>query len=341
MKRSFIERITHGKSLFLIVLLSSVLWFGVLLILYIYNPSKELPVDLIKIENNNAEILSGFDISDFEEFNIRDDHFELTGDLWFIFDPLKHSIKDFSDFIVLRGKIIEKSEVIININSSKIKVIFPVKLSIKSKINHADFPFDKHRVDVIFTHILPKQKAFISDSNLFFNVSKTALKRGWQSYALEAKAGLKEGSTPSLVFSIYVKRESIKIFILSFLPLLLIFLIGLMTLSFDVWQHFNAVLTLAVGSLTGFLFCRNLIDNITPFTEQFTIVDKLFVLMIMLVVFILAIQIYSHHHFRKIYDEEELKASLEKSISRAKKSRGLLLILFVMIFFIAVIFMFF
>lgn len=352
-ERLFLEAVTQIKPLFFLLVIAACLWALTFLLAYVLGTAEEAPIQLIDRKESDPNIRAGLIISNFANFDINRGEFVAEGSIWFDFDKKHYSAQDFSTFRFQRGEFLTKTEPSIKEMGAVSRATFGFTTKIKSKIDYANFPLDKHRFDFIVMDVLKDKPRSIPAKNLSLFVDPHAIEHGWRSFDTETRSGFAvlrfednhqaqiADLGPRMIFSLFVERDSPKTPVLVFMPLLLIFFIGLISLSFDVLENFNAILSLSVGSLTGFLFFRSVIDRLMPLPDQFTIADKVYLLMISLTVVILGIQIYILHYFRKLQNKTSLTQLIAIQINNMNILRGCFFILLIISLLVATIAMFF
>lgn len=336
-QRLFFEAITRTKVLFLILIISQIIWISFFVYVYFTREMKEPELNLEYPSTQIDDSLKlGLEILSFPKFDINKDEFSIDAHLYIDFNSTTHTLEDFSKFHFLRGQVSQKNKPIVEQSGNMVHATYEITVNFKSQMKYADFPFDRHRVDIILTNILPKQKqAYFNKENVHFVLESDNLGAGWLLTKSTVNSGFPDASETKakdttdeyqIVFSMYTNRSSPKTPILVLMPLLLLFFLQLISLTFEVTKDFSVILSLSVGSLSGFLFYRNVMERLMPLTDDFIIADKVYLLLIAYNIFILGIQIYILHYFRKLQARTHLTQLLERAVNNLDILRGCIFI---------------
>jgi hypothetical protein len=335
-QRLLLEMLTKTKVLFLVLIVTQLIWILFFTYVYFSRTTKEPEIKLEYPKSLDSSLKLGLEILSFSKFDINKDEFSIDAHLYIDFDSRLYSIDDFSKFHFLRGQISAKSKPLIEQTGDLIHATYEITANFKAQMKYADFPFDKHRVDLILIDILPKNKStFFSQENLSLTLDSPTLGPGWNVSKSTIKSGFPDDSQIvakdtsdeyQIVFSFYANRSSPKTPILVLMPLLLLFFLQLISLTFEVTKDFSVILSLSVGSLSGFLFYRNVMERLMPMTDDFIIADKVYLQLMAYNIFILGIQIYILHYFRKLQGQTHLTQLLERAVSNLDIIRGCLFI---------------
>ncbi len=323
--------------LFLILIISQIIWVLFFVYVYFTRDTKEPELKLeYPAENIDDSLKLGLEVLSFPKFDINKDEFSIDAHLYIDFNSKTHSIEDFSKFHFLRGQVSQKTKPVIEQSGDMIHAAYEITVNFKSQMKYADFPFDRHRVDIILTNILPKDKeTYFRKENIHLVMESKNLGAGWLLTDFSMKSGFPDASEIEakdttdeyqIIFSLYTNRSSPKTPILVLMPLLLLFFLQLISLTFEVTKDFSVILSLSVGSLSGFLFYRNVMERLMPMTDDFIIADKVYLLLMAYNIFILGIQIYILHYFRKLQARTHLTQLLERAVNNLDILRGCIFI---------------
>lgn len=336
--RPLFEAATQTKPMTLVLCATLLLWNALFFVAYSESTPRENQVQLYAHPHITPTLRAGLEIIDFSRMDIIRDHYLIDAVLWFDYDPQYFSADDFRDFSIYRGNFVGSIKENTQTMGKMAKTIFVFKVELQSLVSYLEFPLDKHRLDVVVSNFLVNSGSSIDNRNISFSTHKNAVDRGWEIYKTDHEIGLIKNNEVGykqsfnhdlrLVFSTYIRRDSPKTAVMVLTPLILIFLMGLISLTFDVLKNFNAILSLSVGSLTGLLFTRNVIDKFMPFTDQFTIADRMYLLFIILTVLVLGFQIYFLQLFMNLQDKTQLSQVIERHIANVNLLRGSVFIFF-------------
>jgi hypothetical protein len=235
----------------------------------------------------------GLFIDRFQTFDMTNNNFVFTGYVWFKYLAGTVSTNNLEKFYFLQGDILERSAPETQVIDQYLLTTFHVKVKFSSVLNYKDFPFDGHRIRITVSHnnLSPEEVIFESGERNM-NVKGDQLQSGWHKIGEDIDTGYLESAIdvsdkrktqyhPAVTFAIDYERYGIRLCILMFLPLLLIFYVTLFGYSLDD----SSALRNALGGVTGVLGYRFVIDVLSPKVGYFMIADYIFFLMLTLICF--------------------------------------------------------
>jgi len=290
-----------GSAKFQIVLL---ILFGVIASWILYKPSvgfnteDDYP-DLIPITPQKIISFGGFPshvdvgmyLREIPEADIIKGLFKADLTVWFKFDPSIISLDKISQFSFENAKITYKSKPFTKIEGNNIIAYYDMTAEFSHSLNYKYFPFDDHRVSFALTNnaLSPSEASFRSSkTNLRINeeiitpglkfVGKK-IKTGYITDIFDPHDPKARHTRPRIIFSIDLAREGVRHIVTILLPLLLIFFIGLFTLSFNPYGH-NAsnIISISIATVTAVIAHRFIVENMSPKSGTFMISDHLFIL---------------------------------------------------------------
>jgi hypothetical protein len=237
----------------------------------------------------------GLFIDRFQTFDITNNTFVFTGYVWFKYLAGTVSTRNLEQFYFLQGDILERSAPETQVVDQYMLTTFHVKVKFSSVLNYKDFPFDGHRIRISISHnnLSPEEIVFESTER-DMTIKSDETQAGWHKIDQDIDTGFLESAIdsydkrntqyhPAVTFSIDYERYGIRFILSIFLPLLLIFYVALFGFSLDE----GSALRNAVGSVTGILGYRFVIDNLSPKVGYFMISDSIFFLILTLTCFTL------------------------------------------------------
>jgi len=235
-----------------------------------------------------AEVKTGLFIKSFSVFDLAKNHFKMDAIVWFKFKPTLISLEIIEQFSFEQGNIIEKSLPRIKVEDDYLLVRYDVQVQFSTNLDFHSFPFESHRLHIVLVN------ENITPSELVFNISQSAFSwtnnlhtNDWRIIAKAAHSGYgealfdradpnKKTAHPKIIFTLDLAQKGLRKAILIFLPVLLIIFMSNFALSMNPERMDVAMLELGAVSLTGVLFYRFVIENITPDVGYSTLVDYFF-----------------------------------------------------------------
>lgn len=261
------------------------------------------PQKIIFFGGDPIPILVGLYIHGFPEFNITKDTFIIDLTIWFRFNPKRISLKRVGDFTFEKARIIKKIKTHSQLEGDKLFVRYFMRISLVTKLNFKFFPFEDHRISLSLMHqgLSPREAIFeTSRSNLIINPNIKIT--GWKIVDKSARMGYiedkidvhKGGRTiyyPILRFSLYFARVGIRHIITIIIPLLLIFFMFLLTLTFNPKKV--GLIRISVGLISVAMAQRFIMQHLSPSPGYLMISDSIFLFVLLSSCIILLINTFS------------------------------------------------
>ncbi len=228
-------------------------------------------------------IKTGLHINHFEQFDMVKGDFLFTGIVWFELSSGAFDIAKLSKFTIEKGEILSKSEPITERTQNSLLVRYNIRARFRSTLNYDLFPFDDHRVFIIFSHKHLPNEIFLHSSDKLFIIKPDSSLLGWQQLGKKVVNGYTRSQidpadetktiyNPSIIFSIDYKRYSMRYMLAILFTLRIIFFIALYSFCLEM----AGAIRLSVGSITGILAYRYVIDRLSPSVGYFIYSDWMF-----------------------------------------------------------------
>lgn len=252
-----------------------------------------------------AEVSVGLFIREFPEFNILHNKFIFDGIVWFEFDPAILSLTTVEKFSFEKGTILKKSPPDTKLIKGRLFARYDIRVQFSTNLNHRFFPLNDHRIFIVLTN------EFVSPDELIFRVSEAGfavsegvMPQGWNPIRNIIRSGFsrsqldrhdpaKTVAYPRVVFAIDFAKPGIRKIMIIMMPIFVVFLLGLFSLVLDPLTQARAMLSLSVGSLSGLLAYRFVIERLSPEVGYFTLTDHMYTLFLMGTFGVFLLNIYS------------------------------------------------
>lgn len=239
---------------------------------------------------NTTEVLVGLHVNNFPEFDIVNNKFTVDAIIWFEFDPALVSLETIEKFVFDKGDILKKTTSDTKVIEGKFFAQFNVTVKFTTNLLFNMFPLDDHRIYLTLTNkmVAPSEvvyKSFLSG----FTISEDLFVAGWRTVDRNVITGYSEAFldagdpkkvvlNPKVVFSIDFKRYGTQRIFLIFMPIFLMFFIGILSFAFDPTKDRRVPMSLSLGALTAMLSYRFVIQGMSPQTGYFLLSDHIFTL---------------------------------------------------------------
>lgn len=318
---NFLKKIKKPESqLFFLIIASAIALF------ILYQPLQEfesldpqavlLPIDpkVVKNFGSPSIVKVGLHIISFPEFDMLKNRFLMDGIIWFEFNPALISLETLRKFSFEKGEIIKLSEPEIQVIDKQIFARFNFKLQFSSNLDFKRFPIDDHRINLVLTNAYLSPRSVIYDvqisrftfaPNIFiagWTIKDATVTSGYSREELDTDDAKREVIHPQALFSIDLKRAGIRHLSAIFLPLFMLFFMGLIGLSLDPATFAGSMVSIATGSLSGMTVYRFVIEGMSPSAGYFMISDQVFVLFLTLGFIVFALTATIAHYQKSNYD---------------------------------------
>lgn len=234
-----------------------------------------------------AQVTVGMHIINFNKFDTTANEFIANLIVWFEFNPSLISLSAIEKFSFDRGEILHTSKPYIkNLKNEKLLARYTVRVKFSTNLDHTYFPLNGHTIFIV----LHNEETTTDELIFFSQKNNLVLSEGlhtedWIATDKNVNTGHftvqlghmdKETQYPRAIFSIDFKRSGLRKFLLIFIPILMFFFLGLLSLIMNVNDNKTISLSMVSSSLTGLLAYRFVIDGISPAVGYFNITDYLF-----------------------------------------------------------------
>ncbi len=307
------------------------------------------PMPAQYMQSAGKQVNVSFRINNFLEFDILNNQFISNVSVYFMYDEklIKQAIID--AFTFENAVIMHKSAPVHTIaRNEKTIASYDVQLKSKHIFDYRYFPFDRHRINfvIINKHASLDQLVYVTD-NQSISIQEDAFTKDWIQYDQSTEYGIKnsivtlDGEQSELlyervIFSIDFERVTYKSTFTIFLPLFLIFFIGILSLMFDVLNQFSTILTLSLGSTTALIFYSKDLQDVLPATRTFTLTEMIYVLVLAIILLTLTIQVIMLQYLHKKKSMTQMKEILDYTVASLNVIRSLCFLLFPLIMLIMI-----
>jgi hypothetical protein len=276
-------------------ILFGLIWFAIIVQerLTIFNPLEEgaeivtiTPLVCAQFGGNSSFVTTGLYIERFITFDMVNNVFTFVGYIWFKYLPGMLSLENLSKFSFIQGEIIDKSPPVTQMIDKQLLTTFRIRVKLSSLLNYKDFPFDGHKLRITMFHngFSPDEVLFQSgEQDLVIKTTQGEL--GWHEVNLNVDAGYMASNMdtndkrntqyhPAVTFEIDYVRFGMRLFLIVILPILILLYISIFGFSLDA----DSAVRNSIGSLTGILSYRFVIDHMSPNVSYFIISDRVFFL---------------------------------------------------------------
>ncbi len=349
-KRKQLERITDHTVLYFALLIS----ISLTIVVFLFAAYKgkildpEMPITPISEARYSAlsdvKVETGLLVHDFSEFDMLKNNFVAQATLWFYFNPANVDKSLIDKFSFEKGAVLSKTEPREIKYGDKLLVLYDIELQCQGFFDYSHFPLDQHRLDIILINpIADPDKILYVTNPESIELAKDAYTEGWKPIGKSTKYGyIQETFSPSkepmsvsyerTIFSFAFEHSSLKEGIIIFMPLILMFMIGLLSLLLDLVFESREIIELAVGSTLALVFFSNYIRTFTPLTGAFSLVDAFYVLLMAFMSGIFLIQVFALQYYRKKQKTTQLKEVLEYTLSYITIFRSLFFLVILLAF---------
>ncbi len=281
-----------------------------------------------------TEVETGIHIYNFSTLDLDKGKVATDAVVWFKFDPGTESAETMEHFEFKNGQILSKSKPVITHKESGVVVSYQIKAAFNLPMNHKNFPFGGHRLNLILQNneASPRELVFTGGSKNI-GIGKDADLAHWNlvgkhlsSGVLNAQVGEEKPDEkvehPSAVFTLELQTDGMRPLVTFYLPMFLLFLLCLFSLLSAVMDQFK--LQLAIVPMILLATYRLAIDAMAPKTRGMTHVDFTYFVLAGLALLITLFNLYLVARHREIKRQGESRRILK--IERLKRINSLFVI---------------
>ena len=251
-----------------------------------------------------AEIKTGLYIHDFPVFDVVHNKFIVDCIVWFQFDPTVISLDTVGNFAFEKGTILKRTPPDTKMINGELFARYLVRVELASTLDYKFFPINDHRIFIVLANqfVTPNEMRYkVSEAG--FLIAPEIYAQGWTPIDRTVRSGYSEARLdryddkkvvrhPRVVFSIDFEKAGLRKVLLILIPIFLLFFIGLFSLIFDHDRGARAILSLSVGSLSGLLAYRFVIEKLSPEVGYFTLTDHAYTLILGLIFILFLFNMY-------------------------------------------------
>jgi len=282
-----------------------------------------------KAEDLTTKVKCGLFIKNFPTFDFSSNNFVLDATVWFEFNKNQIMQSTINDFSFENGKIIHKSNPIINLNSDKIAVRYDVLAELKTNLNFHRFPLEDHTLSIVLkNNSASVYELYFEDDfdGISLTISPNLFTSNWKLHKYSKMAGfsniqIDENNTkrtismPRVLFVLDFQKVGLNKILIIFIPMFAALFFSFFTflMSFNSYQGKTNLALTAATALLGYRF---VIQQMSPAVGYFTVTDKIFILFLLLAVLILIFQIVLLRHYMFLMDREKIKQTEQTTLDR-------------------------
>jgi hypothetical protein len=235
--------------------------------------------------------------------------------VWFLFDPRLISLERIGKFSFDRSRIMYKSKAYTRIEDGKLLARYDIRSVFSLDLNYKSFPLDDHRANFILTNdfISPSESIFQSSrKNVILNTEihipgwkcvDKSVKTGYLLDKIDVGAKETDVHRSRIVFSFDFAHVGFRHIMVIIMPLLLIFMISLLTWTFDPFGSFAPnIVPISVMAITAVIAHHFVIERMSPETGYFMISNYVFLLILLGCCIVFVVNIFGQK-IRGIYKD--------------------------------------
>ncbi len=229
----------------------------------------------------------GLYITNWHQFDIVANNFVFDGVVWFEFDPALIALDTVGKFTFEKAEIIQKSEPSTKLIDGKLFAEYNIRLRFTTTLSHQFFPLDDHRIYItmVNSNVTPSEVNFRSFKSNFIS-SKKIIIPAWHQLDQAVRTGYEEDVIdkfderkivryPSVEFILDFTRSGIRLTLLIFLPVFLIFFTSTFWFCFKP-AHAGVILALVTSAIASLITYRFVIQGMAPEVGYFLLSDHVF-----------------------------------------------------------------
>lgn len=249
-------------------------------------------LDLIPNIPNIVEVKTGMYIKNFPVFDLIANTFVIDALIWFEFNPSLIRLETIEKFSFERGRIVSKSLPEMKLEKNLLLVKYNVQAQFSTNLDHKFFPMNDHMLHIVLTNenISPLELFFTVRESSFawsskihthdWHIINKAVRAGYADLLLDCFDKSKTISHPRVVYSLFLARTGMRKAALIFIPVLVVYLLGTYSLILPPKFMPNSILTMGIGSVSGLLAYRFVIEKISPNVGYFTLTEYFYTLVL-------------------------------------------------------------
>ncbi len=236
-----------------------------------------------------AKVDVGLTITDFPEFDVAQNKFQVSGIIWFTFDPSVIALNTVKQFTFTKGQIDYKSEPSTSLDGDMLTARYEFRATFRTNLYYGFFPFEDHTLYLMLANMAvnPDEMAYESSYANFivdqpyisgWDYADHKVITGYGTIPLGLDHKAKEITYPAVLFVLDFFHHSIRYVVTVLLPLLIIFFIDLFSLCFDQRRDNEILVGLTTANIAALVAYRFVIESLTPTVGYPTMADYFYFL---------------------------------------------------------------
>ncbi|MBY0110040.1 MAG: hypothetical protein K2X90_02950 [Candidatus Babeliaceae bacterium] len=353
-KRRQLESISDFKVLFGLMFAVTFLICVIFLMAWVRSSVRDPKINMTVLTEKDFNaakntIETGLIISNFYSFDVLENNFLMNGTIWFLCNNSEQNLKNIDFFSFEDATIVKKSEQYKDfLPNNKILIRYDIEVQLNGNFNFNYYPFDYHRINFVLvnksldfndTLYISYPQNFIIKPNTFTRdwvINNHFVENGKDDINIMINQQSKKLTYERVVFSLEFQRKSLKQLFLLFLPLFLIFYIGLLSLIFDLMTQFPIILSLCLGSTTALIFFLDLLKKNSPNTGTFSLVDMIYIFLLFIIIVTFIVQIIAANYLYQMQRKTKLEEVISNTVITLNIIRSLFFIFFIILMLVIV-----
>ena len=236
-----------------------------------------------------AKVDVGLTITDFPQFDVAKNKFQVAGIIWFTFDPSIISLNTVKQFTFAKGQLDYKSEPITKLDGDMLTARYEFRATFRTNLYYGLFPFEDHTLYLMLINmaVSPDEMTYKSSYANFivdqpyisgWDYADHKVVTGYDTIPLGLDHKAKKITYPAVLFILDFFHHSIRYLITVLLPLLIIFFIDLFSLCFDQRKSDEILVGLTTANIAALVAYRFVIESLTPTVGYPTMADYFYFL---------------------------------------------------------------
>jgi branched-chain amino acid transport system substrate-binding protein len=249
------------------------------------NKPNLLPYEQLKLNVDVETIMkvkTGIFVQGFPTFDLNRNTIKINALIWFKFNRAQLSTETVENFSFLNATHIQKKLIETTVKDNFLILQYAVQVEFFSNLNQAYFPFNDHSIYLVMFH--PE----LTSNQLIYEVGSDSLEladdlqiQDWEIISSEAQVGFDYVSIAEIsnnqithsrvLYTFNIKKTGLRKVLLITAPLILILFLSSSSILYPA-----SGLSVAVGSITGILAYRYVINNMSPNVGYFTLGEYIY-----------------------------------------------------------------
>lgn len=232
-------------------------------------------------------VKTGIFIQNFSQFDMVLNQFTMDAIVWFEFNSRLISFDIISKFKFENASKFSKSEPEVRREGNQIFVKYNVQVTFSTRLDQRFFPFSNHMLYIILDNeaLIGTEAIFQTQESSFcwtpklntpsWRITGKKTESGFEKFEFKVGDSHEKLQHPRIVYSLELERSGMRLTALIFIPIFLVVNFGVFALGLPDNMR-SSVLSLCIGSITGLLSYRYVIERIAPPVGYFTLTDKIY-----------------------------------------------------------------